>query len=127
MEHGGAEAVGAQAINEGPEHAAGRVGDEEAAPFHAVHAGKNGGQYPEHGDEPAEEHHLAAVMEEKVLAQLDPRFRQADVAPVAQQKAVSELPPYPIADIVSEDRPDGGRGNDGCNMEIRMRAGVDRA
>src|SRR5437588_4721161 len=116
----GPEQVSAETIDDRPDHAARRIGDEEALPFHPVHPGEEGGEHAQHGDEPAEEHHLAAVAQEQVLPELDARLREADVAPVAQQQRVAELAPQPIADVVAEDRAERGRADHAGNVQIGM-------
>src|SRR4051794_36537685 len=62
---------------------------------------------PQHGHEPAKEHHLAAVSSKKILAELDPPRREPQVVTIADQHATADLVPQPEAEIV----PDHGPSN----------------
>ena len=119
-----AEHVGAEAEQRRPEDGAGSIGNEEARPRHAIDAGEERGEHPEKGDEAAEEHDLAAMLHEEILADLDARLGQADVVPIANEHGKADLPPDPIADIVADDGAGRSRGDDLGNIEAAGLAGI---
>src|SRR5258708_37224235 len=98
--------VSARAEHDCPNEPARRVERKETPPGHAVRAGKERGVGPENGDEAAEEHDLAAVLEEEVLAELEPFFVEADEPAVPAEQPAAP----PMADRVTEVVPADGSG-----------------
>src|SRR5262245_5817148 len=88
-----------------------------------VGAGEDSGKYSEHGDEARQEDDLAAVAQEKVLAQIELALVEADpIAP--EQQPAPERATDPIPDIVAENSGARRRRNDPSNLQSIMRASV---
>ena len=85
---------------------------------------KERGEDSEKGDEAAEEDDLAAMLHEEILPDLDAWLGQADVAAIANEHREADLPPDPIADIVTDDGAGRSRGNDLGNIEAPGLAGI---
>src|SRR5262245_23529185 len=65
--------VGDQAIRPDPGHGTGHVRDHEAPPRHVVGAGEEGGIAAQDRNETGEEYDVAAITQEQILPDLDPR------------------------------------------------------
>ena len=114
------------AENEAPQQSARRIGDQKPLPVHAVHAGQNARQNAQHGNEATEEHDLAAVTQEQVLADLQPGLVEPEVAPVARDQRRADPAADQVADIVTQDGGRGGHQHDRHDVELVGRAGIER-
>src|SRR5258705_13992110 len=84
------EGIGRHPVYASPEHASRCIEKKEPSPGHAVGAGQDGRERAQQGNEPAEEHDLAAVLREQVLPDFDaPGIQSCEMA-VAQQDGVAE-------------------------------------
>ena len=99
-----AEQIAASAEDRRPDDPARRVEEKERLPIVAIDAGEKRRKSPQHRDEAAEKHDLAAVLEEEILPDLEPPLVQANVVSVSVDERKAELAADPIAAIVAEDR-----------------------
>jgi hypothetical protein len=95
------EVVAADAEDCRPQDRAGRVGNKKISPRHPVHAGKEGSEDAQEGDEPPQEDDFSPMLLKKVLANFDACVRETHVAPVAQQDGIGVSVPDPVAGVVS--------------------------
>src|SRR4029079_9725539 len=87
-------------------------------------AGQESGEGTEAGEEPAEEHYLAAVAVKEIAADLQTRPVQAEDVRLAVYEVVSKAAADPEANVVAGDRPERGGRNHQLNVEAMCGAGV---
>src|SRR5580704_13621958 len=102
------------------------IGQEELRPRHAIGAGHDAGDRAQNRNELGDDDDLAAVAQEQILAELDPRFVDPDIAAVAQQQPIAEITADQIADAAADDRGDRRRQDHRDDAELVLGAGNDR-
>ena len=124
LAEGVAGVVGGEAVDGGPQDAAGGVAEEETRPPHPVDAGQHGGVRPEHRNEPAEKDDLAAVAIEDVPPDLQLRFVNADIMAVLTQETVTAGATDPEADVIAQDRGGRSRSEDNPRGQLMGVTGI---
>lgn len=105
---------------------AGSVKNQKTPPGHPVGTGQKRRERAQHGDELAEEHDLAAMLQKEVLAQLYAALGDSDVAAVAEQEGIAKLAADPEANVISDDCASGRRDDHPGDAQPMRRARVDR-
>src|SRR5580704_7937994 len=75
----------------GPGTGADDVGHHEGIARHAIGSGKDAGERAQNRNELGDDNDFAAVAQKQVLAELNPRFGDANVAAVTKQQPVAEV------------------------------------
>ena len=104
--------IGAEGIDSDPRNGAGDVCNPEIAPGHVIGASQEADNAAKQRDEAGKEDHFAAVAQEKILPDFDPRLAQMNVVAISQQQPVSELSAHPERDEISDDPTEDARDKD---------------
>jgi hypothetical protein len=112
LEEQPAKIVSAETEGGGPQDCSCCIGEKKRSPGHAVQTSQERRQDTQQGYKAAEEDNFAAVFTKEELANLYPSEGHADVPPIAHQELVRVPLADPIPQVVTDDGPYGGRGND---------------